>query len=181
MLFACLGLGLGVGQAGAVYHKHTVYQIRQGFVTLNDSVLVDSLKVTGIDIKTPTFGVYVQAQAGGAFSGILAYRSGVFPAYDNDAHAVALGDLITVKGIYTESASGTGSLSEITNPILSRIATGPEVTPLAVSVSQISNNNPAAETWEGVLVKVTNVQVYRVNTFGNWYFHALPAGADTLS
>jgi hypothetical protein len=185
MLFACLGLGLVVGPAGAVYHKHTVYQIRQGLVTLNDSVLVDSVKVIGIDVRPSTFGVYVQAQAGGPFSGILAYRGGTFPAYDNDSHAVTLGDLITVKGIYTEFASAPGSLSEINNPILSRISTGPPVTPVNVTVSQINNNNPAAEQWEGVLVKVSNVKVTFRNNFNNWYFHALPcapcAGTDSTS
>jgi FlgD Ig-like domain len=164
---AILGLfctALVAGPAAAVITDTTIYNIQQGLVALNDTVRVQNVVVTGVDVKPSTFGVYIQEQAGGAYSGILAYRGGVFPAYANSADPVTVGDVVTVVGWYTEFSG----LSELNAPTLTKTGTTTPLTPVTLPVDSIGINYPGAERWEGVLVRVDNVRVTSVNTFNDW-------------
>lgn len=181
LVLGCWCLAVGVTPAQAVFTETTIYALQQDLHAIGDSVLVDSVIVIGIDIRPSTYGVYVQEPAGGPYSGILAYRAGTFPAYDNSGDAVAVGDLIDVRGRYADFAG----LAEIDVPTLSKVGTVTPPAPVLLPVDSLKTNNPRSEQWEGVLIKVQNVKVSSVNTtFRNWYFRQYdgPAGGqvDTL-
>ena len=79
----------------AGYNPTTIYDIQQGAWQVGDSVLVDSVVVTNIDLKATTYGFHAQERGGGPWSGILVYCSGTPPA-------VEIGDLVRVWGDYDE-------------------------------------------------------------------------------
>ncbi len=161
--------------AHAVYTNTTIYNIRTGMHALADSLRINNVVVVGIDIRPTTFGVYVQEQAGGPFSGLLAYRGGSTPVYAC-GDPVAVGDIIDVEGIYTEFVSGGGSLTQLTNPILYPDSTVLPPAPVVISACSLHTDSPNAERWEGVLVRVENVAVGAVNSFGNWYLDLIGCG-----
>jgi hypothetical protein len=124
--------------------------------------------VIGVDIRPGTYGVYIQEPLGGPYSGTLAYRNTIFPAYANSMAAVTVGDLITVVGRYADFAG----LAEIDGPILTRIASGSPPAPVVLPVDSLKMNYPGAERWEGVLVQVQDVKVTSIQApFNNWRFH----------
>src|SRR5262245_12796017 len=174
LALAILVLGSTAGQA--VYHDTTIYAIKAGSHAINDSLRINNVVVIGVDINPPTYGVYVQEQAGGAYSGILAYRAGVFPAYANSGAAVTVGDIIDVEGRYTEFQSAPGSLSELDLAILYRDSSGPAPVPVVVTACSLHTDYAGAERWEGRLVRVNNVVVRRLNAFNNWYLDLVGCG-----
>ena len=169
-------LVLGSATSQAVYTNTTIYNIRHGMHAINDSLRVNNVRVVGIDIRPGTYGVYVQEQAGGPFSGLLAYRGATFPAYANSASPVTLGDIIDVEGRYAEFASGGGSLTELDLAILNRDSSGPVPVPTVVSPCSLHSESANAERWEGRLVRVQNVVVRRLNTFNNWFLDMAACG-----
>ena len=180
-LIACIG----AASASAVLIETTIYQIQStldvpGGIAIGDSVAVDSCVVIGIDIRPGTYGVYIQEQDGGPFSGILAYRNTAFPGYENSINTVEIGDLVRCIGI-TEDFAG---LSEIAGGAIGaklwKQGTTTPLAPAVLPVDSLSQNSANTERWEGVLVQVQNVVIYRVNGFGNWYFRN-NANTDSLS
>lgn len=160
----------GFAPAHAIITDTTIYDIRQGMHAINDTVRVHSVVVTGVDVRPTTYGVYVQEQAGGPFSGILAYRSSSFPGYENSADPVLVGDVIDVEGVYTEYTSGANGISELNSPLLYKVSSGPVPTPVTISPCSLHMDAPvSSERWEGVLVKVENVVVGRLDSFNDWY------------
>jgi hypothetical protein len=161
-----------VGTAVADYTDTTIYDIQQGLFAVGDSVRVTSVVVIGIDVRPTTYGVYIQEQGGGAFSGILAYRGSAFPQYEapNGAQPVAIGDRITVEGTYGDYQS----LAEIESPILYFESTGAEPAPVVLPPESLTTEYAGSERWEGVLVQLQNVVIDTVNNFGNWYFEMDP-------
>ena len=66
-------MAIAAGAASADYTDTTIYQIQQNMFANGDSVRVTNVKVIGVDVRPTTFGVYIQEQGGGAYSGVLAY------------------------------------------------------------------------------------------------------------
>ncbi len=169
-------LVLGSATSQAVFTDTTIYNIKAGAHAINDSLRINNVVVIGVDVRPGTFGVYVQEQAGGAFSGLLAYRGSSFPAYFNSGDAVTVGDIIDVEGRYGEFASGGGSLTQLTSPILYKDSSGPVPVPVVVSPCSLHMDSPNAERWEGRLVRVQSVVVVRLNTFNNWFLDMAACG-----
>ena len=178
IIVSCALVAMAAGAASADYTNTTIYNIQQNLHALTDSVRVTSVVVVGVDVRPSTFGVYIQEQAGGAYSGVLAYRSGVLPAYEapNGAQPVALGDRLTVEGIVGDF----GGLSEILNPILTFESTGTPLAPEVLPVDSLTTGYAGSERWETVLVQVQNIVITSTNAFNNWYFHN-STGSDSLS
>jgi predicted extracellular nuclease len=181
-----VALLIGVGVADAQIVDTTIYAIQQGMqdgsVLPGDSVRVTSVVVIGVDVRPSTFGVYIQEQGGGAWSGILAYRSSNFPAYENTGDAVQIGDVIDVEG-EIDDFNGLSEIGPFPGNIGPRLTKSGTTTPLAPEVlppDSLSNGYPGAERWEGVLVQVQNVVITSVNEFNNWYF-LTSTGIDSLS
>jgi len=180
LLSGALLLG-AMGTSHAVYDETTIYAIQQDMIAIGDSVLVDSVVVIGVDIRPGTYGVYIQEPNSGPYSGILAYRNTIFPAYENSGLAVTVGDLITVVGRYADFAG----LAEIDVPLLTRLGTVTPLAPTVLTVDDLKTVNPNSEQWEGVLVRVNDVKVTSIEApFNNWRFHmnsGPPAGqVDSL-
>jgi hypothetical protein len=171
-------MACAVGTAVADYTDTTIYDVQQGVFAIGDSVRVTSVVVIGIDLRPPTFGVYIQEQGGGAYSGVLAYRSGATPAYEapNAAQPVAIGDRITVEGVYADYQG----LAEINSPILHFESTGAEPAPEVLPPDSLATGYAGAERWEGVLVQVQNVVITHLDNFDDWYFRT-STGTDSLS
>jgi hypothetical protein len=152
------------GPASAVIHDTTIYDIQRGMWALNDSVRVSNVVIIGVDIKPTSYGVYIQEQAGGAYSGILAFTNTVFPIYTPPSTTPAVGDIITVRGLYSEF----GGLSEIINPFFTKVGTTTPLTPVTLPIDSLRAAYPGSERWEGVLIRVQNVQVTSLNAFNDW-------------
>ena len=176
MALACVSLALGVGSATADYTNTTIYDVQQNVHGINDSVRVTNVVVIGVDVRPPTFGVYIQEQASGPFSGVLAYRSGTFPAYENSADPVAVGDVIDCEGL----VSDFNGLAELINPLLYKQGTTTPLAPEVLPPDSLTTLYGGAERWEGVLVQVQNVVITSNNQFNQWFIHNA-AGTDSLS
>ena len=172
VVLGSLCTALTAAPAAATIFDTTIYNLQQGVHALNDTVRVQNVVVIGVDVRPSTYGVYIQEQAGGPYSGILAYRAGVFPAYANSPDAVAVGDLVTVVGRYAEFSG----LSEIDGPTLTKLGTTTPLTPVTLPIDSLKTTYPGAERWEGVLVRVDSVQVTSINTFRDWRFRKYVGG-----
>jgi hypothetical protein len=176
ILAGAVALALGAGPAVAVVTNTTIYAIQTGAFALNDSVLVDSVVVIGVDVKPGSYGVYVQEKLGGAYSGILAFTNTIFPAYEPPSPPntqPVVGDLLNVKGRYTEFSG----FSEIINPVFTKLGTVTPLLPVKLPVDSLKNSYGSgttyggSERWEGVLIRVDSVKVTSLNTFNDWRFH----------
>ncbi len=122
---------------------------------------------------------YVAESAGGAFSGIYAYKPSAV-----SAPALAVGDVVTLVGEYTEYVSssapaGSRTLSEIflTEVRLESAGTG-TVQVAEVTATEIAAGNVLAEDYENCLVRVSNVTVSDAS--GSSFFKAqATVDADT--
>ena len=112
VILGLLGTALVAGPAAAVVYNTTIYNIQQGMHALNDTVRVSNVVVIGVDVRPSTYGVYIQEPAGGAYSGILAYTAGVFPAYTPPSTQPVVGDIVTVTSLlppFLKAAARTGT------------------------------------------------------------------------
>ncbi len=153
--------------SGAFAVDTTIYNIQQGLHLSGAAVKVLSVVIIGVDVKPSTYGVYVQESAGGAYSGILAFTGSTFPAYTPVSTVPAVGDVVNVEGLYTEFSG----LSEITNPIFTKIGTTTPLVPIKLPVDSLKVNYAGSERWEGVLVRVDSVIVTSLNGFNDWRVH----------
>lgn len=153
----------------AVFTQTTVYAIQQGEFEIGDSVRVDSVVVTNVDM-TPTYGFHVQEQAGGPYSGILVYCASVRPD-------VEVGDLVSVWGYYDEynnhseiqiTGAVTGGYEIITANFGAPPCTLLSCADLADSAH--FDTLGVSERWEGVYVCVDTVRVLEIGLFGDFTF-----------
>lgn len=176
MLLAGLVLVVTVAlapQAHAVMHFTDVYHIQMGMIPVGDSVTVDSLVVTTIDMKPTTYGVTAQEIPGGPYSGVLCYMAGQRP---DTVGGVGLecGDLISVVGRVAEytASSAAGTLTEIDYCKVTIMQKGfGEQSPVLKSckdLGYITADSVCAEPWEGVWLQVDTVKVTAHLTFGEW-------------
>jgi hypothetical protein len=179
-----------VPQASALVNDTDIYHVQGGYFVVGDTVRVDSVVVTAIDLKPSTYALMIEERARGPFSGIMAYLSGVRP--DTLLGGVHIGDMITVKGIYTEYAasSPSGTVSEIDYCTVTMVQAGyGELAPVFLSchdIGEIVTDSTCAERWEGVMIAVDTVKCVQNNlAFGEWrvveaHSHAGTCGRDTL-
>jgi len=148
-----------VPQASAVIYDTDIYHVQQAYFVVNDTVRVDSVIVTAIDLKPTTYGLLIQERAGGPFSGILAYLGGTRP--DTLLGGIHMGDMVTVQGRYAEYTTGTGVVSEIDWCTVTMVQAGyGEVTPQLMSchdLGEVIADSTCAEKWEGVMLAVDTV------------------------
>jgi predicted extracellular nuclease len=135
----------------------TIYDIQGGDVAADTGVILTDVVVTS-PLTYDGMGFFVEEPEGGPLSGIYVHNySG-----DTDPAAVAVGDVVTVTGTYTEFYEE----SEVTISDSSGVSvTGAGTLPDPVAISDpatIATGGADAETYEGVLVTVSGVTVTTV-------------------
>jgi hypothetical protein len=176
-------------QASAVINETDIYHVQGGYFVVGDTVRVDSVVVTAIDLKPTTYALMIEERARGPYSGIMAYLAGIRP--DTLLGGIHIGDMITVKGIYTEYAAGSaaGTVSEIDYCTVTMVQAGyGELAPVLMSchdIGELVTDSTCAEKWEGVMIAVDTVKCVQTLTFGEWrvveaHGHAGTCGKDTL-
>jgi DNA/RNA endonuclease YhcR with UshA esterase domain len=130
-----------------------IYDLQQDVVAVGTLV-----ELTGVIVTSPVSwngeDFFVQEAAGGQYSGILIHNfdGGTDPA------DVEVGDVVTVSGFYTEFEG----CSEVTVSDSSYVTvTGSTAVPAAalVAATDVATGGSLAENWEGVLVRVEDVDV----------------------
>lgn len=98
----------------------------------------------------PNSAFYISDETGGPWSGLYVYHR-------NTSNAVSLGDMVKLTGRITEYYSLTEMDNISAYEILSQ---GNALPPAAdLSTSEIAYGAASSEQWEGVLVRVTDVQI----------------------
>ncbi|MBI5836104.1 MAG: T9SS type A sorting domain-containing protein [Candidatus Eisenbacteria bacterium] len=181
--FAAHGWGTG---GDSTLAATTVYDVQQygtttgnalitGHPVAGDTLRLSGLIVTAFDLKPTTYGFWAQEPGGGPWSGILCYTGADNPTappvpangYPHDA--IALGDIVTVQGVYAEFGAAGVTLSEInigkglngTFPYYVQ-KTGHTAVPSPVRLVTGAfrfTDATCAEQWEGVLVELDSVQI----------------------
>jgi hypothetical protein len=178
-------------QAGAVLHNCTIYDIQQGFIPVGDSVYVDSVIVTTIDMKPTTYGITVQEIPGGPYGGVLAYMAYQRPDTVGGV-GLACGDMVTVVGRVAEftASSISGTLTEIDYCTVTLVQEDyGELAPLLMTCKDIGlyvTDSLCAEQWESGWLEVDTVRVTEHLTFGEWrvveaHTHTGVCTKDTLT
>jgi hypothetical protein len=164
-----------VPQASAVIHDTTIYEIQMGNIPLGDSVRVDSVIVTALDLKPTTYGFTAQEIPGGPYSGILVYSGGIRPDTLGGGVGVVPGDMVTVVGRYAEYTTGSGTVSEIDLPTITIVQKGyGELAPQLMSCADLADSLPTGpdfgEPWEGVWLAIDTVVVVEhfASAFKEW-------------
>jgi len=98
----------------------------------------------------PNSAFYISDETGGPWSGLYVYHR-------NTSNAVSLGDMVKLTGRITEYYSLTEMDNISAYEILSQGNTLPPAADL--STSEIAYGAASSEQWEGVLVRVTDVQI----------------------
>ena len=189
---AVCGLAVALGAATVqAQTATTIYAINQGSHPVGTWVSITGAVVVGVDSKPSSFGLYIQAGGGGAYSGILVFLNTrtLTNAYDNAIGTTPqLGDVVDVSGGYTEF----GGLSEITAQttpvvaplVINKMGTTAVPAPVPLPVDSLKVGYAGAERWEGVLVRVDSVVVTSLNNFNDWRFHQFngpaPGRVDSL-
>ncbi len=151
----------------------TLYQIQDttadGHPEVSTNVRVKDLVVTAVDRfdedgsgKTGT--VFVQEIGGGPYSGIQMYRPTIQPA----SEYLLPGDVVEVAGEYVEfeygqiNPSGADpkgrTISQIQNGIVRKTGEWISPEPTVLEHANDAQVDPAAESWEGVLVELRDVE-----------------------
>ncbi|MCX7957647.1 MAG: hypothetical protein N3B13_01190 [Deltaproteobacteria bacterium] len=122
----------------------------------NSPVKIENVVVTGgqFSASANLYGTFVQEKNGGPYSGILVVygkTSGLGPFVP--------GDVLTIEGTYKEYYD----MSEIVASSITKTGSGVNIQPAVVNPANIATGGADAEKYEGVLVKVENVQVIDAN------------------
>src|SRR5262245_23864357 len=159
-LIAMLGAGAAHAQTPT-----TIYAIQQGMHPQGTHVSITGAVVIGVDSRPTTFGIYIQAPAGGAFSGILVFLNTrpLNQAYDNMPGVIpVVGDVVSVTGAYSEFSG----LSEILTQavpliplVINKTGSQAPLVPQKLPVDSLKTNYAGSERWEGVLVRCDSVRV----------------------
>ena len=147
-----------VGYQGPAAMGATVAEVQQGnfavdsVIELTDVVVTSGL--TWTDGNDASF--YVQDAGGGEYSGIQVYVA------DTAGVAVAIGDVVTINGVYDEffdmsqiKVAGAGDL-DVTG-------SGPATADMIADPATIATGGGSAEAWEGCLVTIGPVTVSNAN------------------
>jgi hypothetical protein len=100
--------------------------------------------------------LWAQEPAGGPFSGLY------INAGELDTTALSTGDLVTLRGIYTEGSGGTTGLATLTLTEVIVEGAAPIPAPQVLTTAELADPE-RAERWESVLVQVNQVAVTRSN------------------
>jgi len=131
----------------------TIYELQGQMVPPSTIVKLSNVVVTS-HVNFEEGGVFVQEQDGGEFSGIYMFM--YTEVVDNVP--LQVGDVIDVIGEYTEYYQ----FSELTvRSVADVTVTGsvPPLEPAVVAPADVATGGPKAEAYEGVLVRVENVEV----------------------
>jgi hypothetical protein len=167
---------LGTGAAHA-QTPTTIYDIQQGMHPQGTHVSITGAVVIGVDVRPTTYGLYVQAPAGGAFSGILVFTNTRTPMqmYDNMPGVLpVVGDIVSVSGAYSEFSGLSEILAQAAPPIplvINKTGSQAPLVPQKLPVDSLKTNYAGSERWEGVLVRCDSVRVTSLNAFNDWRFH----------
>lgn len=154
-----------VPDAGPVPGTLTVYDLqdpsRPGYPGLDQPVRLANVVVSAV---APSGNFWVQEQAGGPYSGVLIYKPAAVPPT-----GVQVGDRVSLSGSLTEFFD----LTEVVLSTLDTAVPGTPPAPITVAATDLANGSPAAEQWEGVLVRVDGVRVLddmpdAPDDFGEW-------------
>lgn len=155
--------GPGIVYDAAPGTSTTIYDVQNENTPVGSSVSLRNVIVTGID----TFGgrtgsIYVQEEAGGAFSGVLVF----VPAATSSS--LAVGDIVNVDGgVKDEFALNddmTGrTLTEVSPAdggtiTITKVGDGTVPAPEVVDVFALATDDAEAEKWEGVLITIEGVR-----------------------
>ena len=155
--------GPGVVFDAAPGASTTIYDVQNENTPVGSSVSLRNVIVTGID----TFGgrtgsIYVQEEAGGAFSGVLVF----VPA--GTSAALAVGDIVNVDGgvkdEFALNSDTTGrTLTEVSPAdggtiTVTKVGDGTVPAPEVVSAFDLAADDAEAEKWEGVLITLEGVR-----------------------
>ncbi len=180
--------------ASAVQRIVTVYQIQDTtsvghFVEGSTDTITVTGVITGADIRPTGFGFYIQAAAGGPFSGVLVFTGGANVYVDS---SLARGDLVEVTGRVVEFSSETEIISRTGNgfngvPTITKLGTAAIPAPIALaSFGSIAETAayPFAERYEGVRVSLTNAKTTRNTGVGTnqWLTvdNTIPGATDSV-
>ncbi|MCP4546029.1 MAG: T9SS type A sorting domain-containing protein [bacterium] len=152
-LFSLLMLVV-VFTSGAAYGQDpfatTIYDLNNGLVPLDTLVLLEDVVITGV----VAYGLYVQEQASGEYSGIFIYTGSANPP------AEEVGNICDIIGPY-EEYQGLAELNLPMSTSSSITVTDPDGTvpdPILVRAVQVKTTNPdEAEKWESVLIYAENL------------------------
>jgi len=121
----------------------------------NSLVKIENVVVTGGQFNTSNlYAIFVQEKNGGPYSGILvAYQktSGFGP--------FVAGDVVTIEGTYKEYYD----MSEISATSIVKTDSGYNIDPIVVKPEDVATGGTDSEKYEGVLIKVENVEVIDAN------------------
>jgi hypothetical protein len=162
-----------------VVTKTTIYQVQQGMFSIGDSVRVDSVIVTNYDGKPTTYGFHIQEQAGGPWSGILAYCGYHLPD-------VEIGDLVNVVGYYDEYLNHSEIQIDENGYEVVQAGFGTPACELLTCEDLglwPATDSVWTEKWEGVFVCVDTVIVTDLTSFGEFLSveaHGLPTTPSVL-
>jgi len=132
---------------------YAIYDIQEGNVTTDSMVTLNDVIVTAVFSK----GFVVQEPDGGKYSGIYIYTNG------NNGD-VEQWKKVSIQGKYIEYFD-LSEISVFPDGILS-IEEGEILEPTIVAPADIATDGCCGEDWEGVLVKVENVEVINAEPLG---------------
>jgi predicted extracellular nuclease len=140
----------------------TVREIQMGDVAADSSVRIEEAVVTAVTPASEerSRGFWIQ-QGAGPYSGVFVY-AGRDPLSVN----ARVGAVVNVNAVYVEYGSGS-NLSELINPVVELVSDGGQVEVTTVAASELAgtsdgDNHDVAEQWEGVLVRIENVEVTNI-------------------
>jgi hypothetical protein len=142
----------------------TIYDVQMGVVSEGSLVTLTDVVVTGVfdDMGMNNRDlVWVQEPTGGVRSGVVVFQPQGTPIGD-----LQVGDIVTVEGTVDEFFDVT----EIAGmPIITETGTGPAPAPLDVFDTTDLADPVTGEDYEGVLVRVSTVEVTATpDNFGEW-------------
>ena len=147
------GSGDDDGQdTGAAGQASTIYEVQKGEVPEGTIVQIDNVVVTS-PVLYDKGAVFVQHPEGGEYSGIYLYMYSEVV----DAHDLQPGDVINLRGEYTEFYD----MSEITVrgiADIEKVSSGEVPSPAVVNPADVATGGPLSENYESVLVRVENVE-----------------------
>jgi predicted extracellular nuclease len=160
-------VGDGAGGTGSIYDVQTPGGSASAVGT---PVSFQNVVVTAVDRFGARTGViYVQEQAGGAYSGVALYSGNGIQVNNSTLGTLAVGDIVNVDNgevdefALTSDTSGR-TLTEVVSRMnmkltVTKVSSGTPPAPVVVLPWTLATNLDEAEKWEGVLIRFENVAV----------------------
>ncbi|MBW2700438.1 MAG: lamin tail domain-containing protein [Deltaproteobacteria bacterium] len=135
----------------------------------------DPVLVRGVVVTSPkkSDGFWVGEPEGGAYSGIFVYTENM-----NTQPPVGMGDIVDIQGVHAEYYNS----SQIEATLVTVTGSGALPPATLVTTADICTLcDPPAEQWEGVLIKVENVEVANADFgFGDWTVTPVGGGDELV-